>query len=1793
MSTSNQRVFKTNSAEYDVDQIFDKMNSNLDAYLNWRTERNNKFDSEAARQGIDQMRNALATGDLTMGAGGGYVSSSGTQFNPVALDFLNRAIQSVKPIPKKEREKLGDRHSLRTKFKNRFYGGNDPEDLSMWTDKSKSASDIADMLKEYRGEIDSWDIDYDGSPWSDKTKHIEAVDRLLNNLNDGTVDGKDSADWAALGGDKKFFDTIMGLLPEEKSDIEKEWEIEEKAMRAEGSTEDEIAQAKRDFFQMRRDERSAKYYDRRYSRDFKNYVTNNWLGGEDRDYANLGIDEIDDTNWNGFKNNEGDHTVEWLGREGNAEYADKLYEAAINGRFDSVGSRDGYSNKEILRLYMKGQLELDPEQFIPIEDSDGEVYVKSTINHQDGTAIKYDTKTNKFTKVHFDPNNFSERPTLLRELTARYRKKVTPYAKPGVSSGGLDQFLIPGAKKGAKLMQLRMLRNGDKIQYALSGAELAEVYKKRKLDAYDKSVDERAAQQGKTREQILAGDAASKTDYKGNTILRNISTGFDVVGAAASFIPVIGNAAGAILGTIGTVGNLAADAFDDSVSSKEMWTNLGINAGLTGLMLIPGGLKAAKTAVQVGMPLYAGYNVANNWDRIKELRKKADEGKLSHAERRELNGYYSMASGTVTGVKGNAAKAAKHLGNNWAGKTAAAIADPFTAIGAAKGNAKANAVFKDMMRDTTANKVKASGSPKGQEYTFTDSEGTTFKVNRAQRDAMIAAERKGKAAGWDAQKINDAIGEAWVKHGKAGEVYGTTNPRNWIVDIEAQSVKDVINATTDPTGNVKIGNIEFSKDSVKTLKDTYKTSLDSIKDSDTRLAGLDDNAKAAQKHIIAMESVKEKFADLPEAKEVSVNPNAPIFGMSDAGRWTQGVNKMHVGKTQLSFDDNGISAVRRYLNSGKGNRFDPRNNIGRRNLELRAAQRQRANAYLNDVLGEKTGNWAMRHFNTNWEVAQNMSGIRSKTDDRLDKITVDKRNHKRFMASDAGKQQAALSEYRYFTEEGAQIAAKLNKKHGGKASDAIINDAITKHLKKNNKQVKQAYNLAKQAGFTGTLDDYKASIMHQVRQNYSNGESTSYQGVVNQQVTNNVTKLNEQFDNLQRVTNQARRKGLTGTDAEIQRQLYDPRNKALLDQLVESDKKHVLSKQRMAERNAKFSEFSNTDQGKMYIEEFRLKNGRDPKPSDYAKDVLNGNLDALINLGTRKGNLRAELEAFKQTPEGQAALVGATTEADQIAIMMRSKKHSENFNEALRQQSEIARQKADAATIKDIETQIKLDSSRRAENFDSVLKAECEKIVNDAKIPGLTSDQVRHYVELMAKQGKKGKTFSQIRSELLNKNISTISDILNSTSSRLGPRRTPLLSSSASSSPAPAPASRTYTPEQIEWMMSVHSSKQGGKLEQLKGLRQNFTTDTTNKFAKGGIIKAQNGANSGYFGEQQGDYGGEVNKSFKFNPEQVMYHMGKAAPEALRYYNYLDNRRNNQEIFELDKSIKVATKTANNNAQYNPVTGAFDEKAEGVRQTGELNSQANRMAGLTSNVEAGQAAMLEAQLKGQAQETEHNRVDNTAIRQNMAHNLAKAEQVAAENRATADENMGKFIAQDTYVKNQKKGLLSVNQTDENTRMQKDIIYPIEQQTLKLQENAAAKAKRRFDQWTKDNITDTPELQRLWDIYDNISSEKTEEKEAAYNAYINEKKKLWKDWAPAYYKRYDKLTDGDYWQNWTYDTQMQFAKKGTKIDDSKIKRRAEDLKELRKDIRHSITTNRKALDNLSKATLLSLKKMLDI
>jgi len=55
---------------------------------------------------------------------------------------------------------------------------------------------------------------------------------------------------------------------------------------------------------------------------------------------------------------------------------------------------------------------------------------------------------------------------------------------------------------------------------------------------------------------------------------------------------------------------------------------------------------------------------------------------------------------------------------------------------------------------------------------------------------------------------------------------------------------------------MKIGNIEFSKESAKILKDTYKSTIDSLDPADTRLQGVSPDKLDAAKHAIGLEAAK-------------------------------------------------------------------------------------------------------------------------------------------------------------------------------------------------------------------------------------------------------------------------------------------------------------------------------------------------------------------------------------------------------------------------------------------------------------------------------------------------------------------------------------------------------------------------------------------------------------------------------------------------------------------------------------------------------------------------------------------------------------------------------------------------------------------------------------------------------------------------------------------------------------------------------------------------------------------------
>jgi hypothetical protein len=165
-----------------------------------------------------------------------------------------------------------------------------------------------------------------------------------------------------------------------------------------------------------------------------------------------------------------------------------------------------------------------------------------------------------------------------------------------------------------------------------------------------------------------------------------------------------------------------------------------------------------------------------------------------------------------------------------------------------------------MTKDLKAPTIKATDSKDGPEITFTDSNGKTFKLNAEQEKAMTAIFNKGRKEGWTGEKLNEELGKAWAE--KAGDknvwyrreskdAVTETNRREWNPSADDVEVKNVLTSTQDVDGNTKIGELTFSKESVKTLKEVYKQAADDFKSKNGNLPKEELNLQAHSKGIEA------------------------------------------------------------------------------------------------------------------------------------------------------------------------------------------------------------------------------------------------------------------------------------------------------------------------------------------------------------------------------------------------------------------------------------------------------------------------------------------------------------------------------------------------------------------------------------------------------------------------------------------------------------------------------------------------------------------------------------------------------------------------------------------------------------------------------------------------------------------------------------------------------------------------------------------------------------------------------
>lgn len=1051
MNTQQQEeqpiFFNTANEKYDARELAKIYEKNIPLFashigLKQGSKKYQQFLDEAAK-----IQQGLTAGGFSRGEGLRYTGTfldDSNKMQQYGLGLLDKILETQSPYQEKKKEK--EKYSfgnLKKFFWNKFYGGNEDADLQSWVDRDKVGEDgiravsnrataFADMLDEYANTLNDDSYDFEGSAFKDVNDYKSRLSAASAALRDGTFNNDDAVVLDQIGLGSSLRNMLFGDGSKEKQEeidadpdsYEAQLAAKKKELDADVKngiiTPEERDQALKDFAA---DYKDSKYGDAIYNRNYQNWANQHW--GSYKGDAFVTENQMDDKKWDDniwaiWRGTQGETEADskpgWLAQGDNMQYAMQLVNDAIGGKhIDMNGSHNGLSNSNILRGVFH-QLKDDPSQMTKTKS--GKYYINETFNYEEGTALQYDPKTKTLKRVHVNPE---QTPELLARFKAEYQKRNPRKVR---STGGYVW------QKGGKINELVALRRGGIVK-ALTGAQLAAVSDamedQKKAERYARYAQEAQAK-GMSFENVLKGK--QKTNNSGVQLLRNISTGIDAASGIASFIPVVGNAIGAVGGTIGTIGNLAADAMDDTVSSGEMYKNLALNAGMTGLMLIPGGgvVKAGKTLLSGGATALGAYNVLSNIDRIKELRAKADAGILSHDERRELDAYYSMAAGSVTGVKGLSGQVAAKLGNNLGGKTAAFISDPILGLAATK-NEKAAAAFSGL-----TNSLAKTPKVSGKDFNFVDQNGNEIKVTAKQKTAMQNAYKNAiKQDGATAETVNKAVGQAWATAG--GQEYAQVKHLDKIPWADAVD-NGWLKAADDPTADLTLTlkdtsgadrEVTLSVADQKKMRSKFNDGLNSIteekvmdeigKHGETYADLTDaekttfDAKKLEMQDIAGTNQAKTAFENLSQTQskdiDAGVNPNAPVV-MPEGWTKKSGWKGWFQRNPQMGQFKDVMANI-----SKEGYAYDPHSVEGLKNLRMRGKQRAADKAFLDQM---KLGS-LMNYFNTNWEMSHGMGAIRSKSDKRLDEIIP----HKNKRAELAADPNSAVSRNAQFAEDFAKV----------------------------------------------------------------------------------------------------------------------------------------------------------------------------------------------------------------------------------------------------------------------------------------------------------------------------------------------------------------------------------------------------------------------------------------------------------------------------------------------------------------------------------------------------------------------------------------------------------------------------------------------------------------------------------------------------------------------------------------------------------------------------------------------------
>lgn len=583
------RLFKDGNRDIDLDVLIRGANKNIDQYLqskNWSRKKKqafmdaysdimNSLDSGAiAQRGVDR-KYTDTTGRIQNSQGRGFDAYG------EAAHFLDTIVDIVPDYQKekpKEKTKY-DANGLINTFKNKFFGGSDP-DAIIWQGRdtkdektgkygtANRASAFAQMLDDYAASLADSDYDYEGSAFKDREDLIARLQTASAQLRDGTFDNNDYSALTALGISGKTARTLFSTDALEEAGAEGDKTPDDPEL---AEAEEGLAQAEKDKERQQKidewkklqerqrlsDELSRKWYEP--AKDFQDQIIQlpTVTLNMDQWIKSLRNKTITDQYYKNFQN----LFTQYDPYTHQSMMIDTLTRDK-DGKRVSVNYLQHIANN----LSYLNQMGLLKDSGI-----DGYKYYPDTIDEKTGTVVLYNPSTNTYMK-----KAVFKVPALLDLLLNQ--NADNPFA---MKHGGVVAFQF-----------------GGQTDYGTAFENYVNLRNSQKKAAEDKKVEEKAKTTGRTKEEVKAGqrELNEVSDLSETDWTRLGAAAADVASIAAAFAPGAGTIASAGLGVTSTLANLGADIFDDSVSAGDAALNAITGLGMDVVGLVPGFGAAGKSA---------------------------------------------------------------------------------------------------------------------------------------------------------------------------------------------------------------------------------------------------------------------------------------------------------------------------------------------------------------------------------------------------------------------------------------------------------------------------------------------------------------------------------------------------------------------------------------------------------------------------------------------------------------------------------------------------------------------------------------------------------------------------------------------------------------------------------------------------------------------------------------------------------------------------------------------------------------------------------------------------------------------------------------------------------------------------------------------------------------------------------------------------------------------------------------------------------------------------------------------